>query len=161
MNHEEHVWEPGAEVGSVRVMVSRRFRSVYVNAFWTVGLDHGFAGYVGQSQGQHWLAFAVDSWTVSEVAALIFLNHLGDSAIGENVTSVDEAVEHLCGLLNQVRLVWIDIDFVFVGLEIQDHVQRLSVVGHLLVEARQIELVLDVVLVDFAEELIASQPAEP
>lgn len=161
MNHEEHVWKPGAEVGSVRVVVPRRFRSVYVNAFWAVGLNHSFAGNVGQSQGQHWLAFAVHSGTVSEVPALIFLNHLGDSAIGENVTSVDEAVEHLGGLLNQVGLVEVDVDFVFVGLEVENHVQRLSVVRHLLVESRQIELVLDVVLVNLAEELIASQPAEP
>lgn len=46
-------------------------------------------------------------------------------------------------------------------LEIENHVEGLSIVRHLFVEAGQVELVLDVILVDLAEELIAAQAAKP
>lgn len=43
VNHEEHVWEAGAEVGSVCVMVARGFRGVDVHAFRTIEFDHRLA----------------------------------------------------------------------------------------------------------------------
>ena len=51
------------------------------------------------------LIFAVDARTVSEVASLVFFDHLRDAAIGQNVTRVNQTVEHLCRLLDQVALV--------------------------------------------------------
>ncbi len=40
VNHEKHVWEAGAKVSSVCVMVARGFGGVYVHAFGTVKFDH-------------------------------------------------------------------------------------------------------------------------
>ena len=47
------------------------------------------------------------------------------------------------------------------GLEVEDHVERLPVVRHLLVQSRQVKLVLNVILVHLAEKLISAQSAEP
>lgn len=49
VHHEEHVRESGAEVGAVRVVVSRRFRVVDVDALRAVDLDHRLPGDVGQA----------------------------------------------------------------------------------------------------------------
>ena len=40
--HEEHVRKAGAEVGSVRVVVTRRLWGVYVHALGTVEFHHRF-----------------------------------------------------------------------------------------------------------------------
>ena len=74
--------------------------------------------------------------------------------------SVYETIEHLGRLLYEVGLVGVVLQLV-VWLEVQDHVQRLSVMRDLLVQPRQVELVLDVILVNLAEELIAPEPTEP
>ena len=74
--------------------------------------------------------------------------------------SVYQPVQHLGRLLDQVGLVGVILELV-VRLQVEDHVQSLSVVGHLLVQPSQVEFVLDVVLVHLAEELVASQTAEP
>ena len=74
--------------------------------------------------------------------------------------SVYQSVQHLSSLLNQVWLIGIILQLI-IRLQVEDHVQRLSVVGNLLIETSQVELVLDVVLVHLAEELIAAQTTEP
>ena len=74
--------------------------------------------------------------------------------------SVYETIEHLCRLLYEVGLVGIVLQLV-IGLEVEDHVQRLSVVRDLLVQTSQVELVLDVILVNLAEKLITPESTEP
>ena len=97
---------------------------------------------------------------MTKVSSLIFLNHLRNAPVGQDVSGVDEAVQHLGRLLDQVGLVGVVLQLV-VGLQVEDHVQGLSVVGDLLVEASQVELVLDVILVNFTEKFISPQPAKP
>ena len=48
MHHEEHVWESGAEICAIRVMMPRRFWCVNVHAFGAVELkfDHFLPGNV-------------------------------------------------------------------------------------------------------------------
>ena len=46
MHHEEHVWESGAEICAIRVMMPRRFWCVNVHAFGAVEFDHGLSGNV-------------------------------------------------------------------------------------------------------------------
>lgn len=77
-----------------------------------------------------------------------------------NQPSVNKTVQHFRCLLYQVRLVGVVLQLI-IRLQVQDHVQRLPVVGHLLVQPRQIKLVLNVVLVNLAEELIPSQATKP
>ncbi len=107
VNHEQHVREPCAEIGPVCVVMPRGLWGVDVHALWAIELDHGLAGDVAQADGQHLLVFAIDAWTVAKVSCLIFLNHLGNAAIGQDVTRVDESVQQLGRLLDEVRLVWI------------------------------------------------------
>ena len=73
---------------------------------------------------------------------------------------VNKTIQHLSRLLYEVWLVGIVLQLV-IRLQVQDHVQRLPVVGDLLVQSSQVELVLNVVLVNLTEELISSQAAEP
>lgn len=61
---------------------------------------------------QHRLALAVNARTMAEVAALVFLDHLRDAAIGQNVPGMDQTIQHLGRLLDQVRLVRIVVQLV-------------------------------------------------
>lgn len=51
------------------------------------------------------LVFTVDSGTVTKIPCLIFLYHLCNAAICEDVSGMDEAIEHFCCLLYEVTLV--------------------------------------------------------
>ena len=73
---------------------------------------------------------------------------------------VYQAIQHLCCLLYQVRLVGVIFKLI-IRLQVQDHVQGLPVVGDLLIQPSQVELVLNVVLIHLAEELVPTQPTEP
>lgn len=112
MNHEQHVRKPSAKVSAVGVMVPRALWRVNVHALWTVALDHGLARQIAQAKWQHGLRLAIDAWTVAKVASLVFLNHLRDAAVRENVSRVDQPVEHLGSLLNKIRLILIVLQFV-------------------------------------------------
>ena len=83
-----------------------------------------------------------------------------DTCVDWKLPSVYQSVQHLSSLLNQVWLIGIILQLI-IRLQVEDHVQRLSVVGNLLIETSQVKLVLDVVLVHLAEELIAAQTTEP
>lgn len=107
MNHKEHMWESCSEICSIGVMMSRAFGCVHIHALWTVILDHGFARHITQSQRKHWLRFTIHPGTVSKVTRLILLNHLGNSSIRENVSSMNETIQHFSCLLNEIRLVGI------------------------------------------------------
>lgn len=112
MNHEQHVWKSRPEVCSVGMMVSRALRRVNVHAFGTVALDHRLTGDIAEAQRQHRLGLAVDARAVTEVARLILLDHLSDAAIGEYIARVNKSVQHLRGLLNQVRLIGVVVQVV-------------------------------------------------
>ena len=51
---------------------------------------------------QHELILAVHSRTVAKITCMVLFQHLQDPPIGQNITGVNEAIEHLCSLLNQV-----------------------------------------------------------
>jgi hypothetical protein len=67
---------------------------------------------------------------VAKVAGLVLFNHLRDAAVRQDVSRVDEAVEHLGRLLDEVGLVGVVLELI-VGLKVQDHVQGLPVLGNL------------------------------
>lgn len=60
-----------------------------------------------RTDGEHRLALTVDSGTVAKVASLILFYHLSNATVSENVTSMDKAIEHLCSLFYEVRLIWV------------------------------------------------------
>ena len=66
---------------------------------------------------------------------------MGTVPVGENVSGVNETVEHFRCLLNEVALVGVVLE-VIVRLEVEDHVEGLPVVWNLLVQSSQVELVL-------------------
>lgn len=75
-------------------------------------IDSGVGIRFGLTQWKHRLALAVDARTMSKVAALVFLNHLGDTTIGQDVPGVDQTVKHLGRLLNKIGLVGIVVQLV-------------------------------------------------
>lgn len=160
MDHEQHVRKPGAEVGPVRVVVPGRLGGVNVHAFGAVELHHGLARDVRQADGKHWLVLAVNSGAVAEVSLLILFQHLSDSSVCEDVSRVDQSVQHLCCLFDQIALVRIILQLL-VWFKVQDHVQSLSIVRDLFIETCQVELVLDVVFVHLTEKLISSESTKP
>jgi len=160
MHHEEHVWEASAKVGAIRVVVSGGLGGVDVHALWAVKLDHGLSRDIRQPNRHHWLVLAVHPGAVAKVASLVLLNHLGDAPVCQNVSCVDQPIEHLSCLLDQVRLVGVVLQLI-VRLQVEDHVERLPVVRHLLVQPSKVELVLNVIFIHLAEELISAETAEP
>jgi len=97
---------------------------------------------------------------VAKISSLVLFNHLCNASVCQNVSRVYQAIQHLCCLLYQVRLVGVIFKLV-IRLQVQDHVQGLPVVGDLLIQPSQVELVLNVVLIHLAEELVPTQPTEP
>lgn len=160
VNHKQHVWKSGAEIGAICVVVSARLRIVDFLAFWAVELHHCFSWHIREADRQHLVVLAINSWAVSEVALVVLFHHLCNSSICQNISRVNEPVEHLRRLLNQIVLVRVVIQVV-IRLQIQNHIQRLSVMWNLLVKPGEVEFILDVVLVDLAKELVASQTTEP
>jgi len=160
MHHEEHVRESCAKVGPVSVVVSGGLGGVDVHALWAVELDHCLARHIRQPNWHHWLVLAVYPGAVAKVSSLVLLNHLSDPPVCQNVSCVDQPIEHLSCLLDQVGLVGVVLQLV-VRLQVEDHVERLPVVRHLLVQPSKVELVLNVIFVHLAEELIPAETAEP
>ena len=152
MHHEEHVRESGTEICAIGVMMSGGLGGVNIHALWAVQLDHSFTGYVTEPDRQHLLVFAVYPGTVTKVPGLVFLDHLGDTTISQNVACVYKAVKQFSRLFNEVGLVGIVFELV-IRFEVKDHVQGLSVMGNLLIEASQVEFVLDVVFVNLEENM--------
>lgn len=107
VNHKEHVGEPGAKIGSICVVVSGGLGCVDIHTFRAVELHHGLSRDVGQANRKHGLILTIYSWAISKVSLLVLFQHLCNATVSEDVTSVDEAVEHLGRLLDQVTLVGI------------------------------------------------------
>lgn len=76
MNHEKHVWKTSSEVSAIGVMMFGGFWHVNIKTFWTIQFNHGFAWYIRKTNGQHWLIFAIDTWTKAEIAVLILFKLL-------------------------------------------------------------------------------------
>ena len=70
---------------------------------------------------------------------------MSEASVGEDVSGMDESIEHLRCLLHQVTLIVLQF---IVWLQVEDGVQGLAVVGHLLIQTSQVKLVLNVVFVN-------------
>lgn len=62
---------------------------------------------------KHRLTLAIDARTVSEISTLVFLDHLGNASIGQDVPGMDQTIEHLGCLFDEVGLVGIVVQLVF------------------------------------------------
>jgi len=97
---------------------------------------------------------------MAKIPSLVLFNHLCNASVCQNVSRVYQAIQHLCCLFYKIRLVWVVFKLV-IRLQVQNHVQSLSIVRDLFIQASKVELVLNVVLVHLAEELVSTQTAEP
>lgn len=70
---------------------------------------------------KHVLSLAVDSRALTEFAALVFLDHLGDAAIGQDESGVDQTVEHFSRLLDQIRFIRVIVQFVLFSIHEMVH----------------------------------------
>lgn len=91
MNHKEHVRETSPEIGPIGVMMTRRFGIIDIHTFRAIKFNHSLVGNIREAYGQHGLIFTVDSWAIAEITILIFLYHLSDSSIGEDIARMDES----------------------------------------------------------------------
>lgn len=97
---------------------------------------------------------------MAEVSLVVFFYHLCDASVRQNVSSMNETIKHFCCLFNKVVLVRVIVQII-IWLQVQNHIESLSVVWNLLIESSEIKFVLNIVFVNFAEELIPSQTTEP
>jgi len=133
VHHEEHVREACAKVGAISVVVSGGLGGVDVHALWAVKLHHRLSRDIRQPNWHHWLVLAVHPGAVAKVASLVLLNHLGNPPVCQNVSCVDQPIEHLSCLFDQVGLVGVVLQLV-IWLQVEDHVERLPIVRYLLVQ---------------------------
>jgi hypothetical protein len=75
--------------------VARELGVVDVFAARAEELDGVHARDVGLANGQDGLALAVDSWAAAKLHGVVLVHHRRQSAVGEDVPRVNEAVQHL------------------------------------------------------------------
>lgn len=78
--------------------------------------------------------------------------HFGKAARGDDVASVNEAVQMSCGFLNRLAHLVVAVEIKDIG----DEVQRILVVLDFRVQAGEVEAIGQVFLVDFAEVFVAA-----
>ncbi|KAI0567555.1 casein kinase 2 beta polypeptide [Gracilaria domingensis] len=156
---QKHVRKGGAPKGAVQVVVNARSGKVQVPAAGTEGLDSGVARHVAQADRQHLLPVTKDARTAAKGAVDELGAHGVHAVGGEDVARVDEAVERLGGDLDELLLALVELA---VGdVDVEDGVERVVVVGDLRGQAGEVEVVVDKVLLDLAEELVALELREP
>lgn len=178
---EEDVVERGAEVSAVDGGVARRLGVVDILASRAVQLDGLGVGHVREPHRQQGVRRTHDARALAEVGLLILLelliegrkelvtnedavwgegggttNHLLKAPSSDNVSSMNETVQVPGRLLYCFPHIIVAVEVEDIG----DEVESILVVLDLGVEARQVEPIRDVVLVDFAKVLIASRGDE-
>eukprot|EP00320_Phaeocystis_rex_P019808 CAMPEP_0119076548 /NCGR_PEP_ID=MMETSP1178-20130426/87857_1 /TAXON_ID=33656 /ORGANISM="unid sp, Strain CCMP2000" /LENGTH=174 /DNA_ID=CAMNT_0007058841 /DNA_START=45 /DNA_END=569 /DNA_ORIENTATION=- len=160
MGLQEEMAECRAEVGAVHVGLALRSRVVDVRALRAEDLARVHSRHVTLTDGEYGLALAKRARAAAKVRVLILLEHRVHPARRDDEARVDEAVKELRRRLDRLLLL--------LGeargrraLHIEDGVQRELVVRHLCAQSRQVEVVLDEVLLHLREELIALERAEP
>ena len=183
--HEEEGREGCAEEGTIDGLEARVGWGIYVEAGGTEQLDRLVAGAVVQADRKDFARVAVYARAGAEVLELVLLRHLLDAWPRCDVALVYQAIEQLGRALYyaQIRgypqmsplarspvgsplvtqdlvLLFLFLLVVVLWLDVQDHLQCLLVHGHLRLQARQVEVVLDEVLRDLSEVLVAEQATE-
>ena len=133
---------------------------VQILAFGAVQLHGACVGYIGLADGEHGLTAAEDAGAPAKLRPFILVEHASQATGGEDESGVDKAVKHLGRGLDDLLLV-IRHRGGEVGVQIQHHVEGILVVGDHHREAAKVKVILDVVDVDFAEELVSFEAAEP
>mmetsp|Transcript_31375 Transcript_31375/g.91963 ORF Transcript_31375/g.91963 Transcript_31375/m.91963 type:complete len:332 (+) Transcript_31375:374-1369(+) len=160
VRHEEQMGEGRTIIGPVDVGLPGRLGKVQAVTSGTEDVDGVVAGQVGQSDGKDGLALTKDVGTPSEAGGAVLLVHGVHPAVGDDVPGVDEPVQHLGGTLDDLLLLFGE-GILHGYFDVEDHVEGVVVVGDQAVETGEVEGILDVVLVDLAEELVAAEGAEP
>ena len=71
--------------------------------------------------------------------------------VGEDIPRVYEAIEHLRCLFDEVTLIILQL---IIWLQVKDGVKSLPIVRHLLIQACQVKLVLNVVFINLENEIM-------
>jgi len=157
---EEHVWKPSTKVRSIQIMVSSQSRIVNVPAARSKYFERGLARNVRHSHRKNPLLLTTDARTKAKFSLLELCGCDLHSPGREEETGVDELVEQFRSMHRHfvgVVLVIIRGEVV----QVCDDFQSALVVGHLFMQAREVEPVLDVVFVNLDKELVTLQSTKP
>ena len=156
---QENVWEACAKIRSVDIELLLS-RDVHVLTARAVHFYSGGGEFLRDANGQNIVPFAKDSRTVTKCAKHVFLFHHGQASWSQNESGMNEAIEVHCGLVNLQEVLIIEV--VGVGtVSAQDHLHCLVEISHSLPEPVQVEIVANVVFINFDEEFVAFEVAEP
>ena len=142
LEHEE-VRECGAKEGAIDGRVTRVLGEVDFLARRTVHLQRVLHWHVAEPDGEERLAEAVDAWARTKVALAHLLEHHLQSERSHDEAGVDQSVQCLGIALHNLLLALVKL---VVALVVQNHVQRVIVVGHCVRETIEVEVVLDKLL---------------
>ena len=109
---------------------------------------------------QHGLPLAEGARAAPKVRVLVLVEHRAHAARRDDEAGVDQAVQQLGRRLDRLLLLLREAGGRG-ALDVENCVQRELVVRHLRAQARQVEVVLDEVLLDLGEKLVALERAKP
>lgn len=156
---QENVWEACAEIRPVDIELLLS-RDVYILTARAVHFHSGGGEFLRDANGQNIVPFAKDSRTVTKCTKHVFLFHHGQASWSQNESGVNEAIKVHCRLVNLQEILIIEV--VGVGtVGAQDHLHCLVEISDSLPESVQIEIVANVVFINFNEKFMAFEVAEP
>ena len=183
---QQQVRECGAEIGAVDLSVLGELGIEDVLTARTVEFERGLARQITGADWQHGLTLAIHARTATKVVLQVLVAHQLESARCDDEACVNEAVEQLSPRFNRLDLLFAQLvrtlraivvhrrvharsglHLAVGGLTaptsapVEYHVQAEVVVGHVLGQTVQVELVLDPPVIYLDEELVALERAEP
>mmetsp|Transcript_1846 Transcript_1846/g.4067 ORF Transcript_1846/g.4067 Transcript_1846/m.4067 type:complete len:202 (-) Transcript_1846:208-813(-) len=158
--HEVQVGECGSKVGSINIGLAGRLGEEKAMTAGTKDVDSVVPGQVTQSHREDRLTLAEHMGTPPKGCPPVLLVHCVHATVCDYVSGMDETIKHLGCTLHDLLLLLCE-GVLHWHLHIQYHVKRIVIVRHQGVEAREIEVILNVVLVHLTEELVATEGAEP
>jgi hypothetical protein len=153
------VWEACAEIRSIDIKLLLS-RNVHVLTARAVHFYSGSREFLRDANGQNIVPFAKHSRTVTKCAEHVLLFHHGQASWSQNESGMDQTIEVHCRLVNLQEVLIIEV--VGIGtVGAQDHLHCLVEIGDSLPESVQIEIVTDVVFINFDEKFVSFEVAEP
>lgn len=151
--------ERNTEVASIDI---RAFLLGDVDIFtsWAVNLDSRSSEFLTHADWEHVLSFAENTRAHSESAQKIFLSHECESFRRCDESCMDKSINVSCFLVHFQESFVFEI-FVVGTFARKNHFNAIIVVIEFLLDAIQVEVIADEIVIDFAKELVVFKCAEP
>mmetsp|Transcript_34306 Transcript_34306/g.91682 ORF Transcript_34306/g.91682 Transcript_34306/m.91682 type:complete len:262 (-) Transcript_34306:150-935(-) len=161
VGQEEQVGKGSAKVPTIKALQTRRLREVDLLAMRAKDLGSALSQVVRHADGQHALIHGItlSEWTCPVHVCVVLVQHASHPPAGEDEAGMDQPIEHLCRGLHKRLLILRQL--VILIVEVQNHIERVLVIGHLGGQSCEIEIILYVVLINLYKELVPFQVTEP